>query len=90
MTLLLLIPVEASALETTCKVSMSQYLQLRDGMTYSDAVRILGCPGVEFTRSTFMDVTMVVYSWSGNSFLGNMNATFQNDAMIGRAQMGLK
>jgi hypothetical protein len=68
------------------QASMAEFLQLRQGMTYAQAVAIIGSPGEEISR---MDTT-VMYQWKGNSLVGNMNAMFQDDRLVSKAQMGLR
>lgn len=64
------------------------YDQIQEGMSYSDVVRIIGVAGTEQSRSTFAGITTVLYGWS-NSNGSNMNAMFQNDKLITKAQVGL-
>ena len=72
-------------------VSLAQFQQLRDGMTYGEAVGVLGSPGTEQSRSNIADIVTVMYSWPGSGTLGaNMNAMFQNDKLVTKAQFGLR
>ena len=60
-------------------------------MTYGEAVGVLGSPGTEQSRSNIADIVTVMYSWPGGGMLGaNMNAMFQNDRLITKAQFGLR
>jgi hypothetical protein len=73
------------------QVTLENYLKIQTGMTYSQVVEILGEPGEELSRSSFGDITTVMYSWKGKGSLGaNMNAMFQNDRLISKAQFGLR
>ena len=63
--------------------------QMSDGMSYGEVVNVLGAPGKELSRSSLMGTTTVMYSWEAPGF-ANMNAMFQNDRMISKAQFGLK
>lgn len=76
----------------TCfaQVTMSQYIDVKTGMTYSQVVRILGSPDQELSRSEMAGYTTVIYMWEGNSLGGNMNVMFQNGKVINKAQFGLK
>jgi hypothetical protein len=72
-------------------VSLAQFQQLRDGMTYGEAVGVLGGSGTEQSRSNIADIVTVMYSWPGSGSLGaNMNAMFQNDKLVVKAQFGLR
>ena len=82
-------PVAASE-ATASGVTMAQFSQLETGMSYADAVAILGGEGTVLSESTIGDLTTVMYLWAGTGSLGaNMNATFQNDALVVKAQHGL-
>jgi hypothetical protein len=60
-------------------------------MTYSEAVGILGSPGTEQSRSNIADTVTVMYTWPGSGTLGaNMNAIFQQDKLVSKAQFGLR
>ena len=72
-------------------VSLDQFKQLQDGMTYVEAVRTLGSSGTEQSRSSIGDIVTVMYSWPGaGTSGGNMNAMFQNDKLVSKAQFGLR
>jgi len=58
-------------------------------MSYSEVRRIIGAPGEEVSRSDLAGLTTVMYSWI-NSNGSNMNAMFQNDELIQKAQFGLR
>lgn len=71
-------------------VTLAQYNQLTDGMSYADAVAILGEPSQELSRSSLAGITTVMYMWNGTSLGANMNAMFQDDKLVTRAQFGLR
>jgi hypothetical protein len=84
---LLLTQITAATAQTTnCKVGLAQYQSLATGMSYSRAVAVLGCEGSELSRSDMAGFRTVMYMWQGNSLAANMNAMFQNDALVSRAQ----
>jgi hypothetical protein len=88
---LLLTQVTAAAAQATnCKVGLAQYQSLATGMTYSRVVAVLGCEGSELSRVDMAGFKTVMYMWQGNSFAANMNVMFQNDALVSRAQFGLR
>lgn len=69
-------------------VTLAEYEQLRGGMTYEEAVAVIGTPGEELSRSEVAGYTTVMYTWS-NAGGSNMNAMFQDGALITKAQLGL-
>ena len=70
-------------------VTMASYAALKPGMTYEQAVKILGGPGKELSSNAIGGFTTVMYQWDGG-FMANMNATFQNGKLVSKAQLGLK
>lgn len=71
-------------------VTLEQYNRLTDGMSYADAVAILGEPTQELSRNNLAGMVTVMYMWKGTTLGANMNAMFQDDKMVQRAQFGLK
>jgi hypothetical protein len=69
-------------------VTRSEYERIRDGMSYTEVRAIIGNDGVELSRSDVAGFSTVMYSWT-NSNGSNMNAMFQNNALINKAQFGL-
>lgn len=77
-------------------VTMDEYRQLKNGISYDEAVRIIGSAGEEMSSNTIdgvpgvmPSVTTIMYSWQ-NDDASNMNAMFQNDKLTTKAQFGLK
>ena len=70
-------------------LTLAKFKQLDPGISYSDAVRILGRSGEEISRVDMPGIpTTVMYQWGEG--LANMNAMFQDDRLITKAQFGLK
>ena len=69
-------------------VTRSEYERIREGMTYRQVVEIIGANGEEQSRSNLAGITTVMYSWM-NANGSNMNAIFQNDQLVQKAQFGL-
>lgn len=63
-------------------------------MTYAEVKQTLGCTGEEISSSEMAGFKTVMYAWTAaglaGSMGGNMNAMFQNDRLINKAQFGLK
>lgn len=70
------------------RVTINQYEQIYDGMSYSQIVGILG-PGIEESRVNLADIITVSYRWQ-NSDGSNMSAMLQNDKVVARSQFGLE
>ena len=71
-------------------VTLAQYQQLSDGLSYADAIIAIGA-GTEMARSSLAGVTTVMYLWKGaGSPVSNMTATFQNEKLVSKAQFGLR
>lgn len=70
------------------RVTMDEFNQIQSGMSYQQTVNIIGFDGTEMSRSELFGIVTVMYSWS-NSNGSNMNAMFQNDQLISKAQLGL-
>jgi hypothetical protein len=69
-------------------VTLDKYERLRDGMSYEEAVEILGEGGLEESRTAEGTVTMVVYTWS-NKDGSRLTATFQNGKLVDKQQSDL-
>ena len=71
-------------------VTMEQFTSLKTGMSYEEVVTILGSEGEELSSIDIEGYSTIMYMWNGSSFASNMNATFQNNKLISKAQFGLK
>lgn len=71
-------------------VTFAQFDQLQNGISYNQAVAVLGSPGTEISRVELAGTLTVMYKWDGENLGGNMNAMFQNNRLISKAQIGLK
>lgn len=76
--------------------TFEEYEKIKDGISYKEVVQIIGAEGEEMSRNKIQGVPgvmesieTVMYQWV-NSNGGNMNAIFQNDKLIQKAQFGLK
>jgi hypothetical protein len=76
-------------------VTMEKYNRIRTGSSYWTVTQIVG-PGQELSRSHFPGVpgytdslTTIMYQWI-NPDGSNMNAMFQNDKLVQKAQFGLR
>lgn len=77
-------------------ITKSKYDGIREGMSYEEVVKILGVRGNEVS-SSYMEgipgvmesVTTKMYEWQ-NRDGSNMNAMFQNNKLVSKAQYGLR
>lgn len=74
---------------TAAGVTLANYNRLKNGMSYSEAVKVLGKDGVELSSSDMGGVHTVMYQWQSDG-IGNMNAMFQRGRLIQKAQFGLE
>ena len=79
---------ESSVANISCAVTVQGYARLQSGDNYVTAVAKLGCEGSEISRSDIPDYITVMYMWEGKPLGANMSATFQNDKLISKAQLG--
>lgn len=77
-------------------VTMEKYQRIQHGMSFSQVCQIIGEQGREGASSHMPaisgftpSITIKMYSWQ-NSDGSNMNAMFENDRLINKAQFGLK
>lgn len=70
-------------------VSKASFDSLRSGMSYAQAVKIIGSDGEVMSSTDIGGIETVMYVWK-NWDGSNMNAMFQNDAMVSKAQFGLR
>lgn len=73
------------------KITMAEFEALNTGITYEEAVAIIGGAGEVLSQSDIAGYNTVIYMWEGYGSLGaNANVTFQNNALVAKAQIGLK
>lgn len=80
-------PTEAPA---AAGVTMEQYEQVKEGMTYHEVVAILGKPSRDLSPSEVMGVKTVIYEWDGATFGSNMTGIFKDGKLMSKEQFGLK
>ena len=73
-------------------VTAAEYARLTTGMTYRQAVEIIGFEGEELSRSEIAGITTVMYQWTNSGLFStaNMNAMFQDGRLVTKAQFGLE
>jgi hypothetical protein len=71
------------------KAEAAAFASLKTGMSYQQAVAILGSKGQEIVSDEISGVKTVLYEWKDEKSWANKNAVFQNDRLIGKKQFDL-
>ncbi|MBS5166279.1 MAG: DUF3862 domain-containing protein [Butyricicoccus pullicaecorum] len=72
-------------------ITLDEYNQIQNGMTYDQVVEIIGSSGSSAAESGVNDYTIKIYTWYGNGIAGsNANVTFTNGTVSAKAQVGLE
>lgn len=73
------------------EITLAEYEQIQNDMTYEEVVNIVGSAGTETVSSGYGEYSMRMISWDGNGMLGsNANVTFMNNKVTSKAQFGLE
>ena len=84
-------PTVKTARAPTCIVDLDKFNAMKDGMSYFQIERDIGCAGTKTSSASYGNTTTYMVAWKGQgSFGANMNATFRNDRLVGKAQYGLQ
>jgi hypothetical protein len=70
-------------------VTFEKYQKIENGMTYEQVKQIIGHEGEELSQNEIAGIKTIMYQWV-NKNGSNMNAMFQNDAVVQKSQFGLK
>ena len=82
-------PTKTPAPDTT--ITLAEFNNINTGMTYKEAVAVIGCEGTVTSQSEIAGIKITLYTWKGSGDIGaNANASFQNDKLVSKAQFGLK
>ncbi|MBI5805814.1 SUMF1/EgtB/PvdO family nonheme iron enzyme [candidate division TA06 bacterium] len=78
------------------KVTKAKFTKIQEGMSYAQVVKIIGAEGevmssskVEGIPGVMASITTKMYMWQ-NTDGSNMNAMFQNNKLMSKAQFGLE
>ena len=84
-------PAIAKAKPHKCGATLREYETLQTGISLGQAIGIIGCKGEEISRVSYGGQETVMVSWPGETgYFGNMNATFDNDRLVAKGQLGLE
>jgi hypothetical protein len=74
-----------------CLVNLEKFNAMKDGMSYFQIERDVGCAGIQTSSVSAGRSTTYVAAWKGSgSFGANAKAVFRNDLLVGKSQYGLK
>ncbi len=73
----------------TADLSLDKYNKLQTGMSYKDAVGVIGSEGTQTSSSNIAKTTTVSYKWEGKKF-ERIFATFRDDKLTSKSQANLK
>ena len=77
--------------KNSTKISKAEFEALETGITYEEAVAIIGGEGELSSQVDVAGYDTKMYTWKGEGSIGaNANATFQNNSLTSKAQFGLK
>lgn len=72
-------------------ISADEFAQLTPGMSYEEAIAIIGSPGEVISESAIAGTVTRMHQWKGESGFGpNANAMFQDGKLVSKAQFGLE
>ena len=71
-------------------VTLEQYTQLQPGMSYDNAVQIMGVDGVLVSESYVDGGTYQQYEWYGKELFSMVTADFKDATLTESTQRGLK
>jgi hypothetical protein len=81
----------SAARSKACRVNGAVYAALREGMSYEDVRRAIGCNGRRVSHLTIGRVHRATYSWEARGTYGaNVTLTFRNRRLTDKAQLGLR
>ena len=84
-------PIAKTSGAPPCLVNLEKFNAMKDGMSYFQIERDIGCSGIQTSSVTAGRSTTYVATWKGSgSFGANAKAVFRNDLLVGKSQYGLK
>lgn len=70
--------------------TMDKFNQIEIGMTYDDVVDIVGSEGTLMSEAGTGEYKVSIYYWYSVTHIANMNVSFENGVVTGKAQVGLE
>jgi hypothetical protein len=73
-----------------CVVDLAKFEAMKQGMSYFQIVRDIGCSGTKTSEATYRRSTTYTATWQGSgAFNSAVAAVFQNDRLVAKSQSGL-
>ena len=73
-----------------CVVDLAKFEAMKQGMSYFQIVRDVGCAGTKTSEATSRRSTTYTAIWRGSgAFNSGVAAVFQNDRLVAKSQSGL-
>ena len=72
------------------KVTLEQYNQIKDGMTYDEVVALFGGKESSSSESEVAGIKSQVMTWNGNGTFSVVSIGFQNGKVTSKSQTGLE
>ena len=70
--------------------TMDKFNQIEIGMTYDQVVDIVGSEGTLMSEAGTGEYKVSIYYWYSVTHIANMNVSFENGVVTGKAQVGLE
>lgn len=70
--------------------TMDKFNQIEIGMTYDEVVDIVGSEGTLMSEAGTGEYKVSIYYWYSVTHIANMNVSFENGVVTGKAQVGLE
>ena len=70
--------------------TMDKFNQIEIGMTYDEVVDIVGSEGTLMSEAGSDEYKVSIYYWYSVTHIANMNVSFENGVVTGKAQVGLE
>ncbi|WP_407158732.1 hypothetical protein [Bradyrhizobium sp. STM 3557] len=78
-------------LSSECKVSLEQFSKVQFGMQLRQVNQLFGCQGRQASGTRISGFgTFSTYTWDGNTDLSVVTATFKENTLQSKAQVGLE
>lgn len=74
---------------TKADLTLAKYNQLNNGITYEEAVKIIGSEGTQTSSSTVANIKIASYKWEGDKY-ARIFATFRDNKLTSKSQSNVK
>lgn len=75
---------------TNTKVTLEQYNQIKDGMTYDEVIAIFGMKENGSSESEIAGIKSEIKTWNGNGTISVVTIGFTNGKVSSKSQTGLE